>query len=70
MSQTDYCSRHPERAIAVHCQKHGGGLCQECLDHSPRCFDPDLYCKFRPQCIIAFRDKEERRQARRQGEGL
>jgi hypothetical protein len=70
MSPTDYCSRHPERKIAVHCQKHGGGLCLECLENNPRCFDPDLYCKFRPQCVIAFNDKEASRQKRSQGEGL
>ncbi|KMY66703.1 B-box zinc finger [Desulfocarbo indianensis] len=70
MSQTDNCIRHPERASVARCQKHGGGLCQECLDNDPRCFDPDLFCKFRPQCVISFRDKEERRQARSQGEAL
>ena len=28
------------------------------------CQDPDLYCKFRPQCLIHFMDKRRRRRER------
>jgi hypothetical protein len=51
------CKNHPEKnAIAV-CQKYSTGYCDiccECLDkHSCcECSDPELYCKFRTQCII------------------
>lgn len=27
-----------------------------------RCADPELYCKFRPSCLIHFLDKERARQ--------
>lgn len=56
-----FCRNHPEREAAALCQKYGHGLCADCLDQDPRCSDPDIYCKFRPQCIISFREKESRR---------
>jgi hypothetical protein len=31
-------------------------LCDACL----KCKDPELYCKFRPSCMIHFLEKERR----------
>ena len=67
MSQ-EHCRHHPAEPAVARCHKHGHGLCAACLDERPACFDPELYCKFRPQCVIAFQEKEARREARRQGE--
>jgi hypothetical protein len=48
-----YCRNHPDREADVLCQKNGTrGYCRECLDEGVPCFDPDIYCKFRTQCII------------------
>ena len=33
-------------------------------DGAIACQDPDLYCKFRPQCMIHYMEKRRRRQAR------
>lgn len=40
----------------------------ECMKHhikmdaaSAKCRDPDLYCKFRPSCLIHFMEKENAR---------
>ena len=47
------CHNHPDREMKVACQKANfRGYCQECLDKGVPCFDPDIYCKFRSQCII------------------
>lgn len=47
------CHNHPEREARVICQKVPfRGYCQECLDEGAPCFDPNIYCKFRSQCII------------------
>ncbi len=47
------CVNHPDREARVPCQKANvRGYCQECLDNGAPCFDPELYCKFRSQCII------------------
>jgi len=32
------------------------------------CRDPDLYCKFRPQCLIHYKDKRRRKRERDGGE--
>lgn len=29
------------------------------------CQDPELYCKFRPSCLIHFKEKEDRLEGRR-----
>jgi len=48
-----HCVNHPDREAAITCQKiDSRGYCQECLDEGAPCFDPELYCKFRSQCII------------------
>ena len=48
-----YCHIHPDREARVTCQKANfRGYCQECLDLGAPCFDPEIYCKFRGQCII------------------
>lgn len=65
MSRSYHCRIHPERPAAGLCQKYGHGLCAQCLENDPHCSDPTIYCKFRPQCIIAFREKEMRRQRKR-----
>lgn len=47
------CVNHPEREARVTCQKNNfRGYCQECLAAPSPCFDPEIYCKFRTQCII------------------
>ena len=38
------------------CEKHQIMMCDACL----RCKDPELYCKFRPSCMIHFIEKERR----------
>ena len=43
------------------CSKHQIHMCA--LD--ARCKDPDLYCKFRPSCMIHFLDKERARDAKK-----
>jgi hypothetical protein len=48
-----YCHNHPDIEARVTCQKNNTrGYCQECLDRGVPCFDPELYCKFRGQCVI------------------
>lgn len=63
MATSDHCRYHPDRPAIVNCQKHGMGLCESCLDQDPHCPDPEIYCKFRPQCVIFFRRKELKRAA-------
>ena len=61
------CRRHPDRDAVLACQKYGYGYCQECADEGVDCSDPELYCKFRQQCIIweFYRERmmEEKRRA-------
>ncbi len=38
------------------CEKHQIYMCDHCL----KCRDPELYCKFRPSCMIHFLEKEQR----------
>jgi hypothetical protein len=47
------CLNHPEVETEFRCTKHQIYLCPACA----RCKDPDLYCKFRPACPIAFMEK-------------
>lgn len=49
------CTAHPDRETSYQCLKHKIYLCNECL----ACKDPELYCKFRPSCIIWFMTKKE-----------
>lgn len=42
------------------CQKHQIRLPAA----QARCADPELYCKFRPACLIHFLDKERARQSK------
>jgi hypothetical protein len=59
------CIRHPERDARVVCQKTSTGYCEECLENGLSCIDPNLYCKFRPQCIIFEMEKERNKELRR-----
>ncbi|MBI4774640.1 MAG: hypothetical protein HY788_10755 [Deltaproteobacteria bacterium] len=59
------CRNHPDRDAFVSCQKHQTGLCRECLHSDPSCMDPELYCKFRTQCVINELMKERLRERRR-----
>ncbi|MFZ5584792.1 MAG: hypothetical protein ACOZHQ_02570 [Thermodesulfobacteriota bacterium] len=58
MSSAQPCRQHPDRPAVALCQKYGHGACAECLANDPRCPDPAIYCKFRPQCLIFFQYKE------------
>lgn len=60
----DTCRNHPQRPNAALCQKYGYGLCAQCLEDDPHCSDPEIYCKFRPQCVIHYNYKEAARQSR------
>jgi hypothetical protein len=59
------CVNHPDREARYVCQKHNVHLCEECLT----CRDPELYCKFRPSCMIWFVHKERRLEERRAAAG-
>lgn len=47
---------NPDAAV-YQCMKHQMKVCADCA----QCKDPDLYCKFRPSCIIHFMEKEQAR---------
>lgn len=47
------CIHHPDCRTDFKCAKHNVYLCRACL----ACKDPELYCKFRPSCVIAFMAK-------------
>lgn len=64
------CLFHPDQPAAAFCQKYGKGRCLDCLENDPRCPDPEIYCKFREQCVIFFHLKEKRRQERHEREGI
>ncbi len=53
------CRFHPQREACVQCLKMEFGYCQECLDQCRACTDPCLYCKWRPQCVIYERCRQE-----------
>ncbi len=67
LSSDQTCQRHPQEPAAALCQKYGRGLCADCLEGDPLCPDPDIYCTHRPQCLVFFNFKEQRRQRRRSG---
>jgi len=50
------CKNHPQVETAYYCAKQQHYLCGECL----KCSDPDLYCKYRPSCVIHFLEKEKK----------
>ena len=47
------CVNHPDVETDFMCMKHKIYLCPDCA----HCKDPELYCKFRPACPIAFMEK-------------
>ena len=48
-----YCVNHPDRETNVVCQRlNSRGYCSECLEAGAPCFEPEVYCKFRGQCVI------------------
>jgi len=47
------CIKHPESETDYKCMKHDNYLCRACL----QCRDPEIYCKYRPSCLIWFMDK-------------
>jgi hypothetical protein len=49
---SDYHEAEPR----YRCQKHLAYMCDACL----KCRDPNLYCKFRPSCMIHFLEKEKK----------
>jgi len=49
----DKCVNHPETETPFECLKYNVCLCVECLS----CRDPEIYCKFRTSCPIAFIEK-------------
>lgn len=59
------CRNHPDRKSVAMCQKYGHGYCLECLENDPHCSDPDIYCKFREQCLVHFHYKEHKRETAR-----
>jgi len=51
------CKNHCQKQSVANCQKHQVGYCKECcecqdLTECCGCSDPNLYCKFRSQCLI------------------
>jgi hypothetical protein len=46
--------------IVYTCEKHQVRMCATCA----YCRDPELFCKFRPSCMIHFLDKERARDAK------
>ena len=53
------CCDHVAQDGAIYkCEKHQRIMCAACLE----CKDPELYCKFRPSCMIHFIEKERRKE--------
>ena len=60
------CINHPDRRAVAVCQKNEAGYCQECCECDEmiqcyECLDPDLYCKYRTQCLIWELTRERRK---------
>lgn len=55
------CDQYNEDDAHFECQKHQIKMCKACA----KCRDPELYCKFRPSCLIHFLDKEKAKEAKR-----
>ncbi len=56
------CCIHQENPSVVQCQKHRIGYCNQCFNDELKCRDPQLYCKFRQQCVIWFTAKEREKE--------
>lgn len=50
------CDDYKEGQQQYKCEKHQIYLCDACL----KCKDPELFCKFRPSCMIHFMEKERK----------
>ncbi|MDA8138361.1 MAG: hypothetical protein M0036_06850 [Desulfobacteraceae bacterium] len=57
------CDEHDKDAVLYDCLKHQTKVCAACAE----CKDPELYCKFRPSCMIHFTAKERAREKKGQG---
>jgi hypothetical protein len=53
------CETFQDGMQHYNCEKHHIQMCDTCL----KCKDPDLYCKFRPSCMIYFLEKERKKRA-------
>ncbi len=58
------CKNHRGEQARFLCQKYNYFLCDKCL----RCYDPEIYCKFRSACIINYKDKGDGKQIDRKNE--
>ncbi|MBA4392948.1 MAG: hypothetical protein C0407_05295 [Desulfobacca sp.] len=54
------CRNHPGQEGKFPCQKHQIAYCRECFEKGVVCNDPNLYCKFRSQCLINESQKERK----------
>ena len=45
-------------SMGYRCEKHQVDVSEE----NPTCKDPELYCKFRPSCIIHFLERERKKE--------
>lgn len=66
------CRNHPDIDTPIVCQKNDSrGYCPQCLEEGAPCFDPEVYCKFRSQCVIweLAREKGLHRQSDEAAEG-
>jgi hypothetical protein len=60
------CRNHPDQDAVALCQKIGTGFCAACCDCEETtvccgCLDPQVYCQFRPQCLIWELSRARRR---------
>ena len=55
------CDNSEDTGGLYTCEKHQITMCEDCL----KCRDPELYCKFRPSCMIHFLEKERNNGKRR-----
>lgn len=54
------CEHYNGDDIQYECMKYQTKMCPDCA----ACKDPELYCKFRPSCMIYFMEKESARKKR------
>jgi hypothetical protein len=52
------CEKFKDRKQQYTCEKHHMQMCAACF----KCKDPELYCKFRPSCMIHFLEKERKKE--------
>jgi hypothetical protein len=50
------CPENGEEQGRYKCEKHQTYMCEGCL----KCKDPELYCKYRPSCMIHYLEKHRR----------